>query len=131
MLLVKVVSGLLFFSRDENWNGIVYCIGIFFSENAIVNTRKIMKFLTGSFKLPSTGLNKHVTVKFKQGCFPSKSGNTCKYLSTVSKCEIIVNILVHITSEEDMTNAFKVATMWNWIWSYLKVLQAQVIRTKN
>ena len=106
-----MVSGPLFFSRDENSNGVVYCIGNFFSENLIVTISKIAKFLTGSSKIPVTVLNKNVTVKFKHGCFPSKIGNLCKCLPTVSTCEIIVNISVHITSEEDMMNAFKDA-LW-------------------
>ena len=82
-----------------------------FSENAIVTISKIAKFLTESSKIPATGLNKNVTVMFKHGCFPSKRGNMCKCLPTVSTCEIIVNIPVHITSEEDMMNAFKDALL--------------------
>ena len=84
---------------------------IFFSENAIVTINKIAKFLTGNSKIPATGLNKNETVKFKHGCFPSKSGNMCKWLPTVSTSEIIVNIPVHITSEEGMMNAFKDALL--------------------
>ena len=87
--------------------GFVYWIGIFFSKNAIVTMSKIAKFLTGSSKIPATKLSKNVTVKFKHGCFPSKSGNMCKCLPTVSTCEIIVNIPVHITSKEDTMNTFK------------------------
>ena len=82
-----VVSGPLFFSRDENWNRTV-------SENAIVTISKIAKFLTGSSKIPATGLNKNVTLKFKHRCLPCKNGNIFKCLQTVSTCEIIVNIPV-------------------------------------
>ena len=83
----------------------------FFPGNAIVTISKIAKFLTGSTKKPATGLNKNVTVKFKHGCFPSKGGNMCKCLLTVSTCEIVVTIPVHITSEGDMKNAFKDALL--------------------
>ena len=48
----------------------------------MVTINKIAKFLTGSSKIPATGLNKNVTVKFKHDCFPSKSGNICKCLPT-------------------------------------------------
>ena len=82
-----------------------------FSENAILTISKIPKFLTGSSKKPTTGLIKNVTGKFKHGCFPSKSGNMYKCLPTVSTCELIVNIPVHITSEENMMNAFKDALL--------------------
>ena len=64
----------------------------FFSENAIVTINKIAEFLTESSKIPATGLNKNVSVKFKHGCLPSKSGKMCKCLPTVSTYEIIVNI---------------------------------------
>ena len=110
-VLFVIVTGPLFFSRDKTLNRIVYCIGIFFSENATVSINKIAKFLTGSLKIPAPGLNKNVTVKFKHGCFPSKTGNMCKCLPTVSTCGLIVNIPVHITSEEDMMNAFKDALL--------------------
>ena len=62
---------------------------IFFSGNVMVTINKIAKFLTRSSKIPATGLNKNVTVKFKHGCFPSKSGNICKCLPTVSTCVIM------------------------------------------
>ena len=55
----------------------------------MVTINKIAKFLTGSSKIPATGLNKNVTVKFKHDCFPSKSGNICKCLPTVSTCVIM------------------------------------------
>ena len=103
-----------------------------FSENAIVTIRNIAKFLTGSSKIPATRMSKNVIVKFKHGRFFSKSGNICKCLPTVSTFEIIVNIPVHITSEEDMMDTFKDALLCTIIitWSYLKVLDAQIIHTK-
>ena len=68
--------------------------------------RFLDKILTGSWKIPATGLNKNVIAKFKQGCFPNKSGTMWKCLPTVSTCEIVVNIPVHITSEKDMMHYY-------------------------
>ena len=106
-----MVSGLLSSSLEAKIETESFIAVVSFLENGIVTISKIAKFLTRGSKIPATGLKKNVTVKFKNSCFPRKSGNMCKCLPAVSTCEIIVNIPLHITSEEDMVKAFKDALL--------------------
>ena len=92
----------------------------------IVLTKKIAKDLTGNSQVPATGLNKNVSGKFKHGCFPSKSSNRCKCLPTVSTSEIIVNILVYITSDKETINVFKDAILCKSGSGLITVLQTQL-----
>ena len=66
-----------------------------------------MKFVTGSPRIPATGLGKQITVKFKHDCLPKNRSGVCKCLLTVSTCEIILNLPVHFTTEKEMMNVLK------------------------
>ena len=80
---------------------------MFFSDNAPITTSSFAKFVTGSPRILATGLGKQITVKFKHDCLPKNRPDVCKCLSTVSTCETILNLPVHITTEEEMMNVFK------------------------
>ena len=79
-----------------------WCFFFFF-----LTINRVAKFVTGSPRIPATGLDKQITVKFKHDCLPKNRPGVCKCLPTVSTCEIILNLPVHITTEEEMMNVFK------------------------
>ena len=67
----------------------------------------VAKFVTGSPCIPATALDKQITIKFKCDCLPKNRPGVCKCLPTVSTYEIILNLRVHITTEEERTSVFK------------------------
>ena len=67
-------------------------VSFFFSDNAPVKISSVAKFVTGSPRTPATGLEKQITVKFKDDCLPKNRPGVCNCLPTVSTCEIILNI---------------------------------------
>ena len=65
------------------------------------------KLVIGSPCIPVTGLGKQITVKFKHDCLPNNNPSVYKCLLTVNTFEIILNLPVHITTEEEMMSVFK------------------------
>ena len=96
----------LLFSRDQERFWFLYSTGVFFSDNAPVRISSVVKFVTGSPCIPAIGLCKQITVKFKHDCLSKNGPGVCKCLPTVSTCEIILNLPVHITTEEEMMSVF-------------------------
>ena len=85
---------------------------MYFSDNAPVTISSVAKFVTGSACIPATGLDKQNTVKFKHDCLPKNRSGVCKCLLTVSTFEMILNLPVHITKDEEMISVFKDALTW-------------------
>ena len=65
---------------------------LFFSDNASVTISSVAKFVTVNPRIPATGLDKQITVKFKDDCLPKNRPGVCNCLPTVSTCEIILNL---------------------------------------
>ena len=94
-LLIRFVIGCpLTFSRDQKRFWLLYSTGAFLSDNASVTVRSVAKFVTGSLCIPATGLGKQIPVEFNYDCLPKNRPGVCKCLSTVSTCEIILNLPV-------------------------------------
>ena len=63
-----------------------------------------IKWMTGSKTMPPLGFPKKFSVHFVHGC---EEGCQCR--PTVSTCDIVLKLPVHITSEEDMVYMLKSA----------------------
>jgi hypothetical protein len=57
-----------------------------------------LKWLTGSKSIPPLGFPKMFAVKFVHGC-----DEGCKCRPTVSTCDVVLKLPVHITSLEEMS----------------------------
>ena len=62
-----------------------------------MNMDHFVKWLTGSKSIPPLGFPKKIAVKFVQGCIEG-----CRCRPTVSTCDFVLKLLLHISSEEDM-----------------------------
>ena len=58
----------------------MYSIRLFFTENSSVKEEKLMKFLTGSYRIPVLGAPPIIKVNFKHDC-----ANGCRCFPTVYK----------------------------------------------
>lgn len=65
-----------------------------------------MKFLTGAEEIPALGAPPKITVQFKHDCSASADGTQCKCYPTVSTCAYLVNLPIHISSEEEIIQVF-------------------------
>ena len=79
----------------------MYSIHLFFTENSSIKEEKLMKFLTGSYRIPLLGAPPSIEVNFKHDCV-----NGCRYFPTVSTCFFTLELPVHIQTEEEMLSVF-------------------------
>ena len=85
---------------DLIFNAILF----FFTENSSIKEEKLMKFLTGSYRIPVLGAPPSIKVNFKHDCV-----NGCRCFPTLSTCSFTSELSVHIQNEEEMLSVFSTA----------------------
>ena len=98
----------------------------FFSDNAPVTISSVAKFVTGS---PWSGQTDHCQIlphNQNHQCLPKNRPGVCKCLTTVSACEIILNLPVHIKREERMMSVFKNALIYETGFGLVQLFKSYV-----
>ena len=74
-----------------------------------VKATQLMKFITGSEKIPLVGLPAAIIVLSKHDCRLGSNGSHCQCLPVVSTCAIFVKLPVHIITDVQMKDFFEMA----------------------
>ena len=69
-----------------------------------VKATQLMKFITGSEKIPLAGMPAAIRVLFKHDCRLGSNGSHCRCLPVVSTCGIFIKLAVHIITERFLWN---------------------------
>ena len=69
-----------------------------------VKATQLMKFITGSEKIPLAGMLAAIRVLFKQDCRLGSNGSHCWCLLVVSTCGIFIKLSAHIITERFLWN---------------------------
>ena len=82
----------------------MHSIRLFFTENSSIKEERLMKLLTGSYRIPVLDAPTSMEVNFKHDCV-----NGCRCFPTVSTCSFTLELPVHIQNEEEMLSVFSTA----------------------
>ena len=82
---------------------------IFVVVTCSVKAAQLLKFVTGSEKIPLVGLPSAIRVLFKCVCRVGSNGNHCRCLLVGSTCAIFIKLPVHIITEVQMRDSFEMA----------------------
>ena len=87
---------------EEGTALVSFTFTLFFMENPFVKEEKLMKFLTGSYRMPALGAPPSIEVNFKQDCV-----NGCRCFPTVSTCSFTLELPVHIQNKRKCYPCFQ------------------------
>ena len=89
----------------EEETALVYCTFLlFFTENSSIKKDKLIKFLTGSCRIPVLGTPPSIKVNFKYNC-----ENGCRCFPTVLICSFTSELPVHIKNDDEILSVFSTA----------------------
>ena len=89
---------------EEETALVYYTFILFFTENSSIKKDKLIKFLTGSCRIPVLGTPPSIKVNFKYNCV-----NGCRCFPTVLICSFTSELPVRIKNEEEILSVFSTA----------------------
>ena len=89
---------------EEETALVYYTFLLFFMENSSIKKDKLIKFLTGSCRIPVLGTPPSIKVNFKYNC-----ENGCRCFPTVLICSFTSELPVHIKNEDEILSVFSTA----------------------
>ena len=103
-LFIDIIFNAIYLSLIEAVTCTCTVYVYFFTENSSIKEGKLMKFLTGSYRIPVLGALTNIEVNFKHDCV-----NGCRCFPTVSTCSFTLELPIHIQNEEKMLSVFSTA----------------------
>ena len=94
----------IYLPLEEETALVYYTFLLFFTENSSIKKDKLIKFLTGSCRMPVLRAPPSIEVNFKYNCV-----NGCRCFPTVLICSFTSELPVRIKNEEEILSVFSTA----------------------